>query len=163
MLEVYVNQANEVELPIVGKDGNPITSGTINFYLRDKDGNNAGLWYRGSDQTWQVSDASVAGVATHDKDGHWKLSLPQAVWEYGTAYRLIGMESGNLHIPVGDNIIVVAKQLDRIVKAWAAGDWRDKSGSPNVYELLDADDGVTVILEMTLAKTTPYRNITVKI
>lgn len=162
MQEVFVNQANEVSLPVVNKDGTPVVSGTVNFYLKDKDGTNAGKWYRGSDTSWQ-SSLSIAGQATLDDDGHWHLTLPTAVWEYGTAYRLFAKESGDLHIPVGDNIIVIAKQLDRLMKAWAAGTWRDKSGSPGTYELLDADDGVTVVLEMTLSTTTPYRSITVKI
>jgi len=53
-----------------------------------------------------------------------------------------------------------AEQL-KIVVAWCAGNWRLKSGTTNVYQLFDADNGVTVILEMTLSQTTPYRTITV--
>jgi hypothetical protein len=161
MQKVYANQANEVALAMVAKsNGDPITTGTVNFYLKDKDGPNAGKWYRGSDTSWQAA-VSVAGVASHDYNGHWKLSLPQAVWTYGVRYRLIGRETGDLHVANGDDLIVAALDLDRIVKSWCAGNWRLKSGS--TYELLDADDGVTVILEMTLSQTTPYRTITVLI
>lgn len=164
MQEVYANQDNEMSLPLVAKaSGDPITSGTVRFYLKDKDGPNEGKWYQGSDQTWQVSNTTIAGTASHDKDGHWKLSLPTAVWTYGVRYRLIGTESGSLHISVGDDLIVKALNLDRILKAWCAGNWRTKSGETDVYECLDADDGVTVVMEMTLSQTTPQRQITVKI
>ena len=163
MQEVLTGQPNILELPLVAKaSGDPITSGTVNFYLVDKDGPNAGEWYRGSDQTWQESEA-IAGAATHRVDGHWYLSFPNAVWTRGVRYRLYAKEGGNLHIPVGEDVLAKMGDLDRILKAWDAGDWRLKSGTPNVYELLDADDKATVILEMQLSKTTPYRTITVKI
>ena len=156
-------QANILELPIVAKAlGNPITSGTVNFYLVDKDGPNAGKWYRGSDQTWQASE-SIAGAATHRADGHWYLSFPSAVWTRNIRYRLYAKESEDLHISVGDDVLGKIENLDRILKAWAVGDWRLKSGKTDVYELLDADDGSTVIVEMTLSQTTPYRTMTVKI
>lgn len=163
MQTALTGQANILELPIVAKaSGNPITSGTVNFYLVDKDGPNAGKWYRGSDQTWQNSE-SIAGAATHRVDGHWYLSLPSAVWTRNVRYRLYAKESGNLHIPVGEDVLGKIGNLDRILKAWAVGDWRLKSGTTNIYELLDPDDGSTVIAEMTLSETTPYRTITVKI
>jgi hypothetical protein len=38
-----------------------------------------------------------------------------------------------------------------------------KSGTSDVFELLDADDGVTVIVEMQLSQITPYRTMTLKI
>lgn len=163
MNTVLVGQANIVELPIVAKaSGDPITSGTVNFYLVDKDGPNTGKWYRGSDQSWQVAE-SIAGAATHRKDGHWYLSLPSAVWTRNVRYRLYAKESGDLHIPVGDDLLTKVANFDRIMKAWAVGDWRLKSGETNVYELIDPDDGYTVIVEMQLSQTTPYRTITVQI
>jgi hypothetical protein len=162
MQTVFAGQANIVSLPIVKTDASPITTGTVNFYLKDKDGSNAGKWFRGSDESWQVA-LSIAGQASHDEDGHWSRSIPQSAWEYGTRYRLIGKESGNLHIPVGDDIIVRTRNLDRILNAWMIGIWRIKSGSSDTYELLDPDDGVTVILEMVLDTDTPYKSVTVKI
>lgn len=163
MQTVLVGQANIVTLPIVAKaSGNPITTGTIRFYLVAEDGANAGKWYRGSDQTWQVAE-SIAGTATHKAKGHWRLSLPEAVWIKDVNYTLYAAESGDLHIPVGKSILAKTEALDRILKAWCAGNWRDKSGEANTKELLDADDGTTVILEMILSETTPQRQITVQI
>jgi len=163
MQTALTGQANTLELPIVAKaTGNPITSGTVNFYLVDKDGPNAGKWYRGSDQTWQAAE-SIAGAATHRADGHWYHLFPSAVWTRNVRYRLYAKEGGNLHITVGEDVLGKVESLDRILKAWAVGDWRLKSGTTKVYELLDADDGSTVIVEMKLSQTTPYRNMTVKI
>ena len=102
-------------------------------------------------------------MATHRADGHWYLSFPSDVWTEEVRYRLYAKESGNLHISVGDDALGKIENLDRILKAWAVGDWRLKSGQTNIYELLDPDDGSTVIVEMILSQTTPYRSMTVKI
>lgn len=163
MQTALTGQANILELPLVAKQtGNPITSGTVNFYLVDKDGPNAGKWYRGSDQSWQAAEA-IAGVATHRVDGHWYLSFPSAVWTRNVRYRLYAKEDGSLHITVGEDVLGKIEDLDQILKAWCAGNWRLKSGTTGTYELLDADDNSTVILEMLLSQTTPFRTITMKI
>lgn len=163
MQKALTGKTNIVELPVVAKaTGNPIITGTVNFYLVDKDGDNAGKWYRGSDTSWQAAE-SIAGAATHRADGHWYLSVVSAVWVKNIRYRLYAKESGDLHIPVGEDVLAEDGNLDRILRAWIAGNWRLKSGETDVYELLDADDGSTVILEMSLSQATPYRTITVKI
>ena len=51
----------------------------------------------------------------------------------------------------------------KVVNAFAAGMWRDKAVEPTTKELLDPDDGTTVILEAVLSSTTPYVSITVLI
>ena len=161
MQYALTGQANILSLPVVAKaSGAAITSGTVNFYLVAKDGTNTGKWYRGSDTLWQVAEA-IAGVATHRSDGHWYLSLPSAVWTRNVAYTLYAKESGNLHIPVEDSVLGKIEDLDIIIKAWCAGNWVLKSGETAVYQLLDADDGVTAIMEMELSETTPYRSITI--
>ena len=58
--------------------------------------------------------------------------------------------------------ITIQKAI-RIMTAWSVGNWRNKSGSNTIRELLDADDGETVILDMVLSRTTPFRTITVRI
>lgn len=50
----------------------------------------------------------------------------------------------------------------KVITAWTAGNWQLKSGTTDTQELLDPDDGETVILEQKLKTTTPYRTITVK-
>jgi len=58
------------------------------------------------------------------------------------------------------------EKIMKIVAAFAAGDWR-KSADGTKQELMDAEDGTTVILEQTLTRSPAananYRNITVKI
>ncbi len=106
---VYPGQANIVTLPIVARATvTPIEAGTVNFYLVAQDGDNAGKWYRGSDTSWQAAEA-VAGAATHVADGHWKRSLPSAVWEIGVTYYMYAKESGDLHVPVGEQVLVTGQ------------------------------------------------------
>ncbi len=189
MQTALLGQANILTLPIVAKaSGGPIKSGTVNFYLVDLDGAHAGKWYRGSDTSWQSSE-SIAGAATHRADGHWYLSLPTAVWELGTRYHLYAQESGDLHIPFGEDVLCeiarvsaiefvsalmvdtgiteggvwTVEKLLKVLAAWAAGNWRLKTGTSYTYELLDAEDASTVILEQTLSNTTPYKTVTIKI
>lgn len=52
------------------------------------------------------------------------------------------------------------QQMLQIRSAWGAGTWRDKSGSPGVYELLDPDND-SVVLTITISETTPQRSIEV--
>lgn len=49
----------------------------------------------------------------------------------------------------------------KVLAAWAAGDWQDKSGSPGTYEVLDAEDGTTKILEVTSGEESPQKQTTV--
>ncbi len=85
MQDAFLDQANILELPIVAKaSGSAITSGTVNFYLVDKDGTNAGKWYRGADTSWQVVEA-IAGVATHRVDfpvQGWSVEIANTVFIY---------------------------------------------------------------------------------
>ena len=42
--------------------------------------------------------------------------------------------------------------------AYLIGTWRDKSGEgTSIQEILDAEDDVTVILELSAGDTTPYK------
>ena len=103
-MTVVPGQANVITVDAVAKaSGDPITSGTVNVYLRAKDGANAGKWYRGSDTSWQGSEV-IAGAASHTGDGHWDLSLPSAVWTAGVAYNVYPKESGGLHTPYSEPV-----------------------------------------------------------
>lgn len=99
-------QANPLSLPAVARaSGNPITSGTVNFYMKAKSGENAGKWWRGSDSSWQAS-AVIAGAGVYENDdGHWGVSIASDAWDEGVHYLLYLKESGNLHIPVEDQVL----------------------------------------------------------
>ncbi len=160
MQEVLAGQSNILGMPLVAKaSGNPIVSGTVNFYLVANDGANAGKWYRGADTSWQAAEA-IAGVATHRADGHWYRSLPSGVWTRNVAYTAYARESGNLHIPVEDHVLCIIQDLDVILKAWCTGKWQMKSGETDIYEVLD-EDGSTPIMEVTVSQTTPYKVVTI--
>ena len=49
----------------------------------------------------------------------------------------------------------------RLQKSLLAGTWRAKPGDATKQELLDVDDGATILLEQTLSETSPYRTTTV--
>ena len=157
---VYTGQTNVIALPIVAKtNGDPITAGTVNFYLKALTGDNAGKWYRGSDQTWQASE-SIAGSATHGGDGHWELSLGYAVWTKDVHYLAYAKESGDLHIPVEKDILCWSEKTKKMV-AWDFGIWKDKPGVPGTYQILDPDDGITVIAEIITSTDSPYKQVNI--
>jgi len=148
-------QANVLSLPLVNRsDGSPITSGTVNFYLVDEDGPNADKWYRGSDQTWQSAEA-IAGEATHRAAGHWYLSFPSAVWVAETRYRLYAKESGNLNVPIGDDVLAQNELFRKLAEADKV---IDTTSSPWVLEYRDKDTK-EVLLRQTM-KNTAGTNIT---
>jgi hypothetical protein len=52
-------------------------------------------------------------------------------------------------------------KLLKVLAAILSGKVRDKSGSTTIKEVLDAEDGATVIAEWVPAATTPYRTLTI--
>ena len=100
-------QTNVLSLPVVSKSsGSPITSGTVTFQLKALTGTNAGKWYKGAGGTWEATEQN-AGNGTHSADGHWELSLGTAVWTNNVNYNAYAKESGDLHIPVAQDLLVV--------------------------------------------------------
>lgn len=108
MIIVYSGQANVLTLTLANRTTVvPITAGTVNFYLKALTGDDAGKWYKGSDGTWDAGE-EIAGSATHTSDGHWELSLPSAVWTSNVAYENYAKETGDLHIPVAQDVLAAA-------------------------------------------------------
>ncbi len=54
------------------------------------------------------------------------------------------------------------EELMKLLAGMVAGTWRDKPGDSTKQELLDADDDATILLEITLATSTPYKQVTVQ-
>ena len=91
--------ANTVYADMVAKlDGEPIVGGVVNFYLLARTGENAGKWFKTSDDSWSAVEA-VAAVGSHVADGHWSASIDLAAWTDNIKYILYAKESGDLHIP----------------------------------------------------------------
>lgn len=151
-METYAGQANTVGLAVAARaTAAPITSGTVNFYLRAKDGENAEKWYKGGDESWDAA-AQIAGAATHVADGHWDLSLPSAVWTAGVRYRLYGKEDGDLHIPTGVDVLcsAVKGQTDKIgATAWTVSSPVSQDGTAEIVRGDDWPEGN----EYTFTKT----------
>ena len=53
------------------------------------------------------------------------------------------------------------EELMQLLAGMVAGTWRDKPGDSTKQELLDADDDSTILLEITLATSTPYKQVTI--
>ena len=52
-------------------------------------------------------------------------------------------------------------EVMKINVAFAAGTWQAKSGVPGTRQILDADNGSTVIFEVASSETTPYKTVTI--
>ncbi len=53
------------------------------------------------------------------------------------------------------------EELLKLLAGMVAGTWRDKPGDSTKQELLDADDDSTILLEILLATSTPYKQVTI--
>ncbi len=84
-------------------DGDPITTGTVNYYLKCLTGGNAGNWWRNSDQSWQVSE--TANAMTHQADGMWTIELAASPFTFDNVYVEYAKESGDLHVPAEGRIM----------------------------------------------------------
>ena len=78
--------------------GSGVTSGTINWYLKNITGANAGKWWRNSDGTWQASE--TANAMTHQSDGHWTITLSATPWVDGDVSLEYAKSSTDIHVPV---------------------------------------------------------------
>jgi len=184
MSQYYTINAGELErgfTVIARLDGSPITTGTVNYYLKCKSGTNAGKWWRNSDQTWQASE--TANAMTHDADGHWDILLTAGAsgpFVAGVRYREYVKEGGNLHVPEGRFLVCGAAPgttggplvvgtgtgaIDpsggKVPATIALGDNSDKTG----YSLADAGGGVgpTANIADDDIHTTAFKNGTVRL
>jgi hypothetical protein len=64
-------------------------------------------------------------------------------------------------ITVGDSWTFA--ELFKVMAAMIAGKWQDKAGESGTYEVLDPDDGDTVVLEITPSAATPQKTVSVEI
>lgn len=135
---------------IAKTNGDPITSGTVNWYLKALTGANAGKWWQKSDESWSAGE--VANEMEHQADGHWTcdpLGVPTSAspFDDGVAFVEYAKESGDLHVPS-------ARLIRAAYTPSADSDNRVDLGSilgtPSQadpgYVRLD-DDGVTVIVD----------------
>lgn len=115
-------------------DGSPITAGTVNYYLVALTGDNAGKWFRDSDDSWQAAEA-ICGAMTHKADGHWTVSVAAAAWIDGVEYMEYAKESGDLHVPVSAMI--------RSQSVALAGGEMDLVNAPNSTAITAIQNGLS--------------------
>lgn len=84
--------------------GSGLTSGTVNWYLKNISGANAGKWWRNSDGTWQASE--TANVMTHQADGHWTITLSASPWTNGEVCLEYAKSATDTHVPVSRMLTV---------------------------------------------------------
>jgi hypothetical protein len=89
--------------------GAPITSGTVNWYLKNITGANAGKWYRNSDNTWQNTE--TANAMSHQADGHWSITPGASPWTDGDVSLEYAKSSADDHVPIS-RMLNVAYTLD---------------------------------------------------
>lgn len=136
-----------IDYMTVGFVGSLITAAAIRTELETNGGKLDHLWEMTEDDegTRRLTENALETAPTAEMDAA----------EFQTALlAVVGVTEGGT---------MTLQKLLKIQAAWIAGNWKDKSDSDTVKELLDADDGATVILEMTLSTSTPQRVITIKI
>jgi len=140
------NTRDRIFSVVARADGSPITSGTVNYYLKALSGAQSGKWWRDSDQTWQASE--TANVMTHQADGHWTRAVTATPWTSGVEYLEYVKESGDLHIPICRGLAceyTPAADSNRYASADAVAISGDTTAADNWEAMLDGT-GATLTL-----------------
>jgi hypothetical protein len=94
-MQALTDQDNIVPYDVVDDTGQPITSGTVNAYLRMSVGTYANMWWDGS--AWSSSETSC-GAMTYVAGPLWQIEIDADAWIDGASYDFYAEESGNLNI-----------------------------------------------------------------
>ena len=105
MKVILPGQANLVSHNLVKiADSQPLTTGTVAFYLLAVTGTNAGKWWNASGASW--SDSKVSAGAGTNKDGAlWLCTIAAGAWSYGVFYELYAMDSEDLSIFYTEQVV----------------------------------------------------------
>lgn len=105
---VRAGQANLVSADL--NDGSdPITTGSVSFYLKDLDGDNAGEYWTGS--AWSETESPAVTVTAetgHDGRGHWQGTIAAGAWTLGGRYQTYAVHSGDAQINYRDEVFCLA-------------------------------------------------------
>jgi hypothetical protein len=111
-------------------DNQPLTSGTVSFYLHALSGSNADKWWNGT--AW-VADEAAAGAGTHKVRGLWTCSIAAGAWEYGVLYEEYAMDSEG-------GCIFYSEQVVPSLAIGVVG----TGGTARVYTVTDSETGLAV-------------------
>ena len=157
---------------------------TIEVHAKSTNGNDASVggkvWLvdvtpaSGGDATEAKQDTIIAaGVAIQEETDKLNNMIDEdSAGNEFTAAALINSASGSAaavvaalmaHAGFTTGGTMTVEELYQLLAGIAAGTWRDKPTDSTKQELLDADDDSTILLEIALATTTPYKQVTIKI
>lgn len=92
-------------------NGTGITSGSINYFLKSKSGDNSGKWWDDESEDW--SDVPVANPMTHEVDGHWGIQLASSPFVVNVRYFEYVVDVAGWHVPDSRHLICEASLYGR--------------------------------------------------
>ncbi len=109
-IDIYAGETWR-QFPLVAKaDGAPIESG-VSYLLKALTGDNAGKWYRDSDQTWQTLSADASNPMTHQANGSHTIQLAKSPFVAGVVYHEHAIDSGGLAVAGTARLLRCVNQL----------------------------------------------------
>ena len=134
----FPGQSNIVTLPLasLSDNGAAVETGTVNFYLKDLDQDK---YWNATGSLYEVTKVS-AGVASHDTDGFWNLSIASGAWTDEHRYRLSAGHDVKTLVAMFDFVL-----CSRVSKFLQADKVIDSTVSPWQLVYKDKDTGVELM------------------
>ena len=106
MIETLPCVANIVSADLLDVAGDPITGGTVNFYLVAMTGTNAGKWYTlgESPAAWSATPVPAA-IGAHLAEGHWTATIAAGAWVEGIRYLKYAREEDGDDVSVSEEAL----------------------------------------------------------
>lgn len=115
MQSFTAGQSNKLTADLVNRStGAPITSGTVNGYVKAMSGSDSGKWWSGTSFT---AVEAAAGAMTPDADGHWEMTIAAGAWTTGVRYKFYPKESGDLHVTYSEEVVEITTPTTLTVEA----------------------------------------------
>jgi len=112
MRTVIPGQANPlIHAMVRGSDSQPLTVGTVYFYVLATTGTHAWQWWDGTG--WTATE-TPAGVGTHVSQGLWKCPVAAEAWTPGVAYEVYAVDAGH-------QCVVYSEQMVPLLSVGAVG------------------------------------------
>jgi hypothetical protein len=132
---VYAGETYRQFSMIAKATGDPITGGTVSYLLKAITGDNAGKWYRASDDTWQVLPDDAMNAMEHQANGSWTVTLGTSPFAAGIIYHEHAVESTDAHVAGAARLLRCVNQptVDASGKASSKYDWSaDVTNKPTI-------------------------------
>jgi hypothetical protein len=109
-IDIYAGETWRQFSLVAKADGAPIESG-VSYLLKALTGDNAGKWYRDSDQTWQTLSADASNAMTHQANGSHTIQLAESPFVAGVVYHEHAIDSGGLAVAGTARLLRCVNQL----------------------------------------------------